>query len=227
MMVFHRGMSLAEQYETEKGEPKHGAVPFGREMDDPELVKRAQNDDSWAADQLLRRYYEKAYGIVYRMCNGDAEEAADLVQESFFKAFRNLKKFKGDASFYTWLYRIVINTCLDGRRRKQRRKGIFSLWRPRRKDGEEMDQPLEKQPDPKDSANPLSSFRGKQLQKQVLSALGALSDKQRMAFELKVFEDMTIGEVAKVMGAAEGTVKTHLFRATQHVRQTLSEWTEP
>lgn len=90
-----------------------------------------------------------------------------------------------------------------------------------------MAQPLEKQPDPKDSANPLSNFRGKQLQKQVFSALNALSDKQRMAFELKVFEDMTIGEVAKVMGAAEGTVKTHLFRATQHVRQTLSEWTEP
>ena len=226
-MVFHRGMSLAEQYQSGKSEPKQGAVPLGRKPDDPELVKRAQNDDPWAADQLLRRYYEKAYGIVYRMCNGDAEEAADIVQEALFKAFRNLKKFKGEASFYTWLYRIVINTCLDVRRRKQRRTGLFSLWRPRRKDGEEMNQPLEKQPDPKDFSNPLSSFRGKQLKKQVLNALDALSDKQRMAFELKVFEDMTIAEVAQVMGAAEGTVKTHLFRATQHVRQTLSEWMEP
>ncbi len=226
-MVSYRGMSLAEQYASGRGNTEGDALPFGRELDDPELVRRAQNNDSWATDQLLRRYYEKAHGIVYRMCNGDDEEAADLVQEAFFKAFRNLRKFKGEASFYTWLYRIVINTCLDDRRRKQRRKGVFSLWRPRRKNGEEIDQPLEKQSVTKDSESPLSRYRGKQLRKQVLNALEALSDKQRTAFELKVFEDMTIGEIAHVMRAAKGTVKTHLFRATQHVRQALSEWAEP
>ena len=226
-MVSYWDMSLAEQYASGRGNAEEGALPFGRELDDPELVRRAQNNDSWATDQLLRRYYEKVHGIVYRMCNGDDQEAADLVQEAFFKAFRNLKKFKGEASFYTWLYRIVINTCLDDRRRKQRRKGVFSLWRPRRKDGEEIDQPPEKRSVTEDPESPLSRYRGKQLRKQVLNALEALSDKQRTAFELKVFEDMTIGEIAHVMRAAKGTVKTHLFRATRHVRQALSEWAEP
>ena len=222
-MVFQKGISLAEEYAPGQGTEKEDSESSVREPDDSELVRRAQNDDPWATDRLLRKYFEKAYGIAFRMCAGDAEEAGDLVQDAFFKAFRNLKKFREDSSFYTWLYRIVINTCLDGRRRTRRRKGLFSLWRPRRKVDQDVGRPLEERPDPKASANPLSSLRGKQLKNQVLQALDALSDKQRMAFELKVFEDMTIGEIAKVMRAAEGTVKSHLFRATRHVRQVLSD----
>ena len=223
-MVVQKGMSLAEQYAPGQGTETEVSGSSVREPDDIELVRRAQDDDPWATDRLLRKYYEKAYAMAFRMCAGDAEEAGDLVQEAFFKAFRNLKKFKGDASFYTWLYRIVVNTCFDGRRRTRRRKGLFTLWRPRRKDNQDMSRPLEERPDPKDSGNPLSSLRGKQLKNQVLQALEGLSDKQRIAFELKVFEGMTIGEIAKVMRAAEGTVKSHLFRATRHVRQVLSDW---
>ena len=142
-MGFDKSISLTEKKTTGRGVRTKDAVPSVLETDEPELVKRARNDDPWAMDQLLKRYYQKAYGIAYRMCSGDEEEARDLVQDAFLNAFRNLKRFKGDSGFYTWLYRIVVNTCLDARRRRQRRSGLLSRWLQRKKVGRGTDQALE------------------------------------------------------------------------------------
>lgn len=194
--------------------------------DDKELVRRAQNDDPWAIEQLVLRYQKKVYAIAYQMLSGDAEEAQDRTQDAFLKVFRKIKQFKGNASFYTWLYRIVINTCLDARRRRRRWKDIFFPWRLEKNKEAESTTYLEEYPDTTHSANPLSTVSNQQLENDVKSAMNTLSERQRSIFQLKIFHEMSISEIAKMMGLAEGTVKTHLFRATQVIQKQLKGWAD-
>jgi RNA polymerase sigma-70 factor (ECF subfamily) len=194
---------------------------------DEELVARAQKNDPWAIEEFVSRYQQKAYAVAYHMCAGDSEEARDLTQEAFLRAFRNLKKFRGDSSFYTWFYRIVVNTCLDGRRRRRRWERIFSSWRPAQKEEESLKKALEEQPDVCGDSNPMAVLRGKQLTLEIRKALMSLPARQRMAFQLKVFQGMSVREIAQVMGSAEGTVKSQLFRATHSLRTALQDWVVP
>jgi len=199
---------------------------FKQPADELDLVERARCQDPIAIERLISRYHEKAFAVAYRACSGDVEEAKDLTQEAFLKAFRNLRKFSGNASFYTWLYQIVVNTCLDAMRRKTRRKKIFS---PLPLDGWEGEEKVLSNPGDtgKNMAeNPLDALTGQELRHRVQEALRGLSENQRMVFELKVFEERSIGEISRLMNSAEGTVKSHLFRATQHVRKALGDWVE-
>jgi RNA polymerase sigma-70 factor (ECF subfamily) len=194
-------------------------------VNDLALIERAKNRDPAAAEELVLRYQEKAYAIAYRTCSGDAEEAKDLTQEAFLRAFRSLQQFKGQSSFYTWLYRIVVNTCLDGMRRQKRRRWFFPTRRSEEEEKGTRDV-LEESPDPGIRSDPAATLNRKELKKQVQKALAGLSSSQRMVFELKVFDEMSIPEISKLADIAEGTVKSHLFRATQHIRKALSEWAE-
>ena len=193
---------------------------------DEELVRRAQNDDPWAIEQLVLRYQKKVYQIAYQMLAGDEQEAQDLTQDTFLKAFRNIKRFKGNASFYTWLYRIVINTCLDARRRRRRWKEIFFPWRLERPKEETCTSSLEDYPDPDKNANPLSMAGKRQLEQDLKKVMNTLSERQRDIFQLKIFHEMSIPEIAQIMNLAEGTVKTHLYRATQVIQKKLKRWTD-
>jgi len=194
---------------------------------DEELVARAQNKDRGAAEELIIRYQQKAYAIVYQMCFGNSEEAQDITQEAFLKVIKNIKKFRGNSSFYTWFYRIVVNTCLDGIRRRRRRERVFSLWRGGQQKGAQSKDVFEEQPDPAHYTNPLTVLSGKQLTRELQEALMSLPDKQRTVFQLKVLHEMSIREIAEVMGSAEGTVKSHLFRATHFLRKSLKDWAVP
>jgi RNA polymerase sigma-70 factor (ECF subfamily) len=194
-------------------------------VDDLELVERAKRRDPESAEQLVRRYQDKAYAIAYRTCSGDEEEAKDLTQEAFLKAFRSLDQFQGKASFYTWLYRIVVNTCLDALRRRQRRPARVSPSRRAEEEGRTGEEP-EERADPSMENSPAERLSQKELKNQVQNALSGLSSSQRMVFELKVFDELSIPEIAERMKTAEGTVKSHLFRATQHIRKALNEWVE-
>lgn len=194
---------------------------------DDTLVARAQDGDSTAFDDLVRRYQKKAYAIAYHMCSGDGEEARELTQEAFMRAFRSLNKFRGQSSFYTWFYRILINTCLDSRRRRSRWEKIFSFWRSDRPEKANSDEISAGYPDPRESSNPMAALTQKQLSKEINAALAALPENQRVVFQLKVLHGMRIREIAEIMGSAEGTVKSHLFRATQSMRDALQEWAQP
>lgn len=196
-------------------------------LNDEELVVRAQKNDSWAAEELVHRYQQKAYRIAYHICFGDREEAQDLTQEAFLKVFKNLKKFKGKSSFYTWFYRIVVNACIDGMRRRQRRERIFSLWPSGQSRGESSREGMEGQPEIEETSNPMTTLSGKQVREEAQEALRSLSERQRVVFQLKVLEEMSIPEIAQVMKMAEGTVKSHLFRATHVLREALKEWATP
>jgi RNA polymerase sigma-70 factor, ECF subfamily len=190
---------------------------------DTELVARARNADSRAMELLIRRYHDRIYRVVYSMTAGDEDEALDLTQDVFLSAFRNIGGYRGTSSYYTWIYRIAINACLDARRHRSRWLQIFPFRRRKDTDDRKAALPdLEEMPEPSGMTDPLVVLRNKELHEQVRHALKALPRKQRLVFQFKVFQEMTIVEIAGVMNLAEGTVKSHLFRATRTLRKTLS-----
>ena len=217
-------LNLAQQPEHSHEDTTKIPVSSGPVYTDEELVRRAKNDDPWAIEQLVLRYQQKIYAIAYQMLDGDAEEARDRTQDAFLKAFRNIKRFKGKSSFYTWLYRIVINTCIDARRRHRRWKEIFFPWRFEKNKDAAPENSLEEFADANPNSDPLARASGRQLEDDVKSALKKLSKRQRTIFQLKVFQEMSIAEIAEAMELAEGTVKTHLFRATRTVQKQLKGW---
>jgi len=194
--------------------------------DEEELVRRARADDPAAVDQLIRRYQKKVYSIAYQMSGSDPEDARDCAQEALIQVFRNLARFEGRSRFSTWLYRVVVNTCLDARRRRRRWLQMIFTRRPEKQDGADADAGLDHLPAPEDGTDPVSTVSGEELKRDVTDAMCRLSDKQRTVFQLKVFQEMSIPEIAAATGMAEGTVKSHLFRATQSVRDQLRRWAE-
>jgi RNA polymerase sigma-70 factor (ECF subfamily) len=195
-------------------------------QDEP-LVARAQNGEQWAIEELVRRYQQKAYAIAYHMCGEDPQEAEDFTQEAFLRIFRNLGKFRGDSSFYTWFYRIVVNVCLDGKRRRRRWQRIFSPWQHKKSENDPSRKVSEDHPDLEDRTDSVTLLSSKQLSEDIRKSLISLPETQRMVFQLKVLHGMRIREIAQIMGVAEGTVKSHLFRATRFLRETLKEWAQP
>lgn len=195
--------------------------------DDRQLVENARSGDPRAMEELVRRHRSRAFRIASHLCGGNPDEAQDLTQEAFLKVFRNLGRFRGESSFSTWLYRIVVNTCLDEIRSRRRKERVLSLWPwHRRKTGDAEEQAMPEQADTAPDSDPLMQLREKQLDAELRRLLLLLPDQQRTAFQLKVFEEMSIREIARVMGTAEGTVKSHLFRATHTLREKLKDWIE-
>jgi RNA polymerase sigma-70 factor, ECF subfamily len=194
---------------------------------DKALVARAQDGDQTAFGELVEMYQGKAYAIAYSMCSGDGEEARELTQEAFLRAFQNLKNFRGKSSFYTWFYRILVNTCLDNRRRRGRWGKIFSFWHRDRREKESSSEKNAQYPVPREHSDPMTDLSNKQLAQEIKIALASLPEKQRLVFQLKVLHGMQIREIAQIMGSAEGTVKSHLFRATHFMREALQEWAQP
>jgi RNA polymerase sigma-70 factor (ECF subfamily) len=190
-----------------------------------DLIAKVRKHDKDALDELFSRHMQKAYAITCSLCSGDREQARDLTQEALLKAVRNIDQFRGGASFSTWLYRIIYTTYLDNRKQLSRWTDIFSPWRWAKQKGVLDREILEEPPDSDAKNNPLNLLQGKHLDSELQNALKALPEKQRVVFQLKVFNEMTIKEIAVVMHCAEGTVKSHLFRATQHLQKTLRDWT--
>ena len=202
---------------------KADGAPFVPE--DNTLVYRAQQGNRWAVDELFRRYQDRAFAIAFHLCSGDREEAQDVVQEAFLRIFRKIGTFRGKSSFYTWLYRIVVNAALDRRRRRWRWDRI--LFRRQGSSGQEgSPTPLEELPDKRTSSSPSDQSQEKKFTRDLRSAMAALSEKQQAVFQLKVLHGLTIPEISEILGSAEGTVKSHLFRATHMLREALKDWAE-
>jgi RNA polymerase sigma-70 factor (ECF subfamily) len=204
--------------------PSPSPSPASAAEPDALLVERLKNGDRQASEELIQRYQEKAFAVAFRMLSGDREEALDLTQDAFLTALRKIDGFKGKSSFYTWFYRILINTCLDFLRRRKRWRRLLYFRRPNSKDTREPSETLAEVASSAPSANPGAAVDARELQRDVRGAMELLSDRQRMVFNLKVFEEMRIAEIAGTMGLAEGTVKSHLFRATRIMRDALADW---
>ncbi|HWO42631.1 MAG TPA: sigma-70 family RNA polymerase sigma factor [Candidatus Eisenbacteria bacterium] len=182
---------------------------------DEELVARAQAGDRGAFGELVQRYEQKAYRIAFDFAR-DREEAKDLSQDAFLKAYTNLRKFDGRSGFYTWFYRILINVCLDYRRRRQRRPAEAMT--------EPSETEAERSREPSDNATPDQVAIAAQISRKMSDALAALPPKQRMVFILRNDQGLSIREIAELMQTAEGTVKVHLHRAVSALRQSLAEF---
>ena len=192
-----------------------------------DLVRRAQNGDSRSIEALIGRYQKKVYGIAYQMCGLDKTEAQDMAQEALLQVFRNIHRFEGRSQFSTWLHRVVVNACLDMRRRRRRWTQIFFPWRRESRNDRDSTDLIESMPDPVQAGEPLARVSEKELRQDLAAALDRLSINQRTVFQLKIFEELSIEEIAQATGMAEGTVKSHLFRATQAMRAHLRRWVEP
>jgi RNA polymerase sigma-70 factor (ECF subfamily) len=190
------------------------ASPTAR-IGDEDLVALAQKGDRRAFEELVERHKQKAYRIAFDFAR-DREEAKDLSQEAFLKAFTHIGNFDGRSGFYTWFYRILVNVCLDYRRRAKRAPA------------EEYNETVERQVEPTHvSANPVAPDQhaiAGQLSRRVGAALELLPAKQRTAFILKNHQGLSIREIAETMETAEGTVKVHLHRAVTALRQSLAEF---
>jgi RNA polymerase sigma-70 factor (ECF subfamily) len=217
------GVCYKEWEVSRPWERRRESCESSMELSDEDLVALAQEGDRKAFEELVLRHQERAYSLALHMCMGDTEEAQDLTQEAFLRAFKNIKNFRGDSSFYTWFFRIVVNTCLDGRRKRLKWENLFSFRRQKSHDDDETDE-LEVQPDTAPGRDPMAVLSEKRLTRDIKRALKELPPRQRMALQLKVIEGMSLKEIAEIMGAAEGTVKSHLFRATHKLQEVLKDW---
>ncbi|HEX9444587.1 MAG TPA: RNA polymerase sigma factor [Candidatus Binatia bacterium] len=184
------------------------------ELGDEALVIAAQQGEREAFEVLVERYKQKAYRIAFDFTR-DREEAKDLSQDAFLQAFSHLKSFDRRASFYTWFYRILVNLCLDYRRRKA--KVVWESLEERTERGDGFEKLANPGPSPVEEA-----MRG-ELSERIGAALATLPPKQRAVFLLKNHQGLSISEIAGVMKAAEGTIKVHLHRAVMALRQRLAE----
>jgi len=188
------------------------------QADISELVRNAKEGDDEAFGMLVEQYQDRIYGYVFRMLH-DSDEAEDVAQEVFIRAYQNLAGFREAASFPTWLYRIATNLAIDAARaRKSRRTNSFSLDEPVETDEGEMQRQL-----PADMPGPVDLVESSELQRTVAEAIAQLSAKLRTVITLYDIEGLSYKEIAEVLGCPVGTVKSRLFNARNQLRDKLEE----
>jgi len=198
-----------------------GPLPVARSprADDAILIREAQRGNAAAFEELVRQYDRAVLRLAVHL-TGSQEDGQDIFQEAFLRAYINLARFRFECSFYTWIYRIVTNLCLDHLRKKSsRNRDLTTTISPQ---GEE-EEVLDRMPDHRPSASPERSFVGRELRETILRAMGRLSPRERMVFELKHYHGMKLRTVAGILNTTEGTIKNTLFRATHKLRTQLAE----
>jgi RNA polymerase sigma-70 factor (ECF subfamily) len=187
--------------------------------DDDVLIRAAQVGNVMAFEQLVRQYDRAVLRLAVHL-TGSAEDGQDIYQEAFLRAYMNLASFRFECSFYTWIYRIVTNLCLDHLRKKSSRsRDVTSTVSA---DGE-IEEVLDRLPDQRAGTSPERSLISRELRNTIQRAMGKLSPRERMVFELKHYHGMRLRTVAGILNTSEGTVKNTLFRATHKLRHQLAE----
>ena len=190
-----------------------------RRVDDTILIREAQAGNRGAFEELVRQYDQAVLRLALHLTGSEAD-AQDVYQEAFLKAYRSVGKFRFECSFYTWLYRIVTNLCLDHLRKKQVRKEDAPVAADR--DGEEYSI-IDQVADERAHSNPEHDLMRRELGARINAALGKLSGRERMVFELKHYQGLKLRTIGEMLNTTEETAKNTLFRATQKLRATLAE----
>lgn len=177
---------------------------------DEDLVEAFQGGDTAAFDVLVERWDRKIQGAIYRFV-GPTEDARDLCQEAFLKAYRGLRTFKKDARFSSWLYQIALNVCRD-RLRRRRGRTMLSL-----DELDENGQEAAVLPGP----SPLDLAEGRDIARRVSRAVASLPDDQKEVIVLKEYQGLTFAEIADVLAVPLSTVKTRLYRGLVQLRERL------
>jgi RNA polymerase sigma factor (sigma-70 family) len=200
-----------------QSEESAGSSPAAPATSEQELVKLARRGDLSAYDELVRRYQERIYATVYHM-TANHEDANDLAQEAFIKAYHALKSFKGGSSFYTWVYRIAVNKTINFLKQRKNRSQM-SL--------NDLDFNAEHDPDLValiSDKTPRREVNLTELQEKLNEAMLKLSDPHRLVVTLHDVQGMSHEEIAKIMECNIGTVRSRLFYARQQLQAHLSDY---
>jgi RNA polymerase sigma-70 factor, ECF subfamily len=190
-----------------------------RRVDDTILIREAQAGNRTAFEELVRHYDQAVLRLALHLTGSEAD-AQDIYQEAFLKAYRSVGKFRFECSFYTWLYRIVTNLCLDHLRRKQVRKEDAPVVTD--SEGEEYSV-IDQVADDRAHSNPEHDLIRRELGKRINAALAKLSGRERVVFELKHYQGLKLRTIGEMLNTTEETAKNTLFRATQKLRASLAE----
>ena len=186
------------------------------EMD---LIREAQTGSRVAFDTLVRQYEHQVLRLALHL-TGSEQDAEDIYQEAFLKAYRYIGNFRFECSFYTWIYRIVTNLCLDQLRRRKTRREDHAVVVDRT--GDEIDI-LASVSDNRSFSNPARELDRKMLGEKIQAALGKLTPRERMVFELKHYQGLRLRTIGEMLNTTEETAKNTLFRATKKLRTHLAE----
>jgi len=189
---------------------------------DSDLIRAAQRGDRAAFETLVRQYDQAVLRLAYHLTGSDAD-AQDIFQEAFLKAYRHIGNFRFECSFYTWIYRIVTNLCLDHLRKRQTRREDPHVMTD--SSGQDVDL-LDRVSDDRSGANPERDLMRRELGARISSALTRLTPRERMVFELKHYQGLRLRTIGEMLNTTEETVKNTLFRATQKLRRALGAMRE-
>jgi len=175
------------------------------EIVEEKLIDRIKTGDEDAFQDLVSRYKKKAFGLCYSIV-GNVEDAKDILQIAFIKAYKGINKFGKRSSFYTWFYRILVNTAQDFLRKKAKEKT----------------EPFEFAAD--FTMNPERRVMDQELKRLLDEAVSQLSENQRISFVMKHSSGMKIDEIARILNCRPATVKIHLFRAVKNIKNKLGPY---
>ena len=184
--------------------------------EDRKLVEQAQKGDHWAFERLIKKYDKKVLTLAYQLV-GNTQDAEDVYQEAFMRAYHKIDRFRFQSDFYTWLYRIVVN-CAITYRKKRSRHFHRSIDEAAEREGHWQWTPKDTRPEPD------TKVLHAELREKIEGTLNTLSLMQRTVFVLRFFQDFKIKDIASIIGCSEGTVKNYLFRGTQKMKKNLASY---
>lgn len=195
------------------------------QTDEQALIQAARGGDAEAFGVLVERYMPRAVAFARHM-TGRAEDASDLAQDAFVKAWKGMGSFRAGSGFYTWFFRVLANVCVDHLRREALRKKLFFFARDRADDGEATPDPVDAAPDEDPARRPDGGIEQKELRAALGGAIRGLPARQRAVFVMKHVEGMKITEIAGTLGITDGAVKSHLVRAVTALQKGLKGYEE-
>jgi len=181
------------------------------------LIRKAQRGNVAAFEELVRQYENKVMSIILSMLN-DVEDARDVYQDVFLKVFLTIKKFRFQSKFYTWLFRVAVNTSINFRKKRtsQQSKSLVDYQEENKQYVEDIIQD--------NTENPERRLLNVELSNNIRQSIDRLSPKQRTVFILRHYHDYKLSEIAEIMDCANGTVKNYLFRSVQKLKKDLKEF---
>jgi RNA polymerase sigma-70 factor, ECF subfamily len=204
------------------GDAALGEVTSLPNLDDRALVVEAQVGNRAAFEELVHRYDRDVLRLALNLMKRP-EDARDVYQEAFLKVYRNLHRFRFECSFYTWLYRIVTNVCLDHLRRRQARPEDQSPEVNHGHNDEGITDFFERQREHRPTLDPERTMFGLEIKARIALAMERLSPRERIVFEMKHYQGLKLRAIGDALGTTEETVKNSLFRATRKLRHELGE----
>lgn len=179
------------------------------ELSDWELVQRCKAGDVATFEELVARYHQKVYMVILGLLR-NREDALEVAQEAFFRAYRKIKSFQGGSSFYTWLYRIAVNIAIDYQRRQKRNPLDFR---------ESMDGVLEEQNEV--ARDPFSDVHDREIREKLMEAINDLTPEHKAVIVLRTVEGLSYKDIGEILGCSEGTVMSRLHYARKKLQEKL------